>query len=393
MKARIAGLAITIVSVFCFMFAAETLCAQDANYVVTKKAPEIEIYNHDGQVIGTLKRGDRVFVTMFHQALPQADGSCSEPVTFIEYEGEEGYLLLGSPDWLCSLENEVVAAPSAISGQIPVSGKMMRILALGTLALLLVLARPVSVIEWRIRGYIKGKGVAILTGVLLLVWCIISLYIVYLLYESGWFNTWRRSGFFRMVGNIFWMLLWFITQFAALNVTVMGLAGMKQRIYSYFDPGMTSLATFVATWVILIFSNWDVSWGKYVQIAVAAILFLFVCFCLRHVYRERGFISGTLILLITLTGVPALCFVGLEALSGIMEILTLIWIAKFIYEGMEYSRFIEFAPSEPAYIDYYDPQAGVSRRLYNMGASGYVDVTDGSFWSPSSDGTFFNRMN
>ena len=231
MKARIAGLAITIVSVFCFMFAAETLCAQDANYVVTKKAPEIEIYNHDGQVIGTLKRGDRVFVTMFHQALPQADGSCSEPVTFIEYEGEEGYLLLGSPDWLCSLENEVVAAPSAISGQIPVSGKMMRILALGTLALLLVLARPVSVIEWRIRGYIKGKGVAILTGVLLLVWCIISLYIVYLLYESGWFNTWRRSGFFRMVGNIFWMLLWFITQFAVLNVTVMGLAGMKQRIY------------------------------------------------------------------------------------------------------------------------------------------------------------------
>ena len=100
-----------------------------------------------------------------------------------------------------------------------------------------------------------------------------------------------------------------------------------------------------------------------------------------------------MILLITLTGVPALCFVGLEALSGIMEILTLIWIAKFIYEGMEYSRFIEFAPSEPAYIDYYDPQAGVSRRLYNMGASGYVDVTDGSFWSPSSDGTFFNRTN
>lgn len=48
------------------MSAAETLCAQDANYVVTKKAPEIEIYNHDDQVIGTLKRGDRVFVTMFH---------------------------------------------------------------------------------------------------------------------------------------------------------------------------------------------------------------------------------------------------------------------------------------------------------------------------------------
>lgn len=390
MKYRIAG---TLVFIFCFMLVAEVLRAQDANYVVTEEAPEIKVYNHDDEVIGTLKHGDKVFVTMFHQSLPQADGSCSEPVTFIEYEGEEGYLLLGSPDWLCSLENEVVAAPSAISGQTPVSGKMMRILALGTLALLLVLARPVSVMEWRIRGYIKGKGVAILTGVLLLAWCIASLYIVYLLYESGWFNTWRRSGFFRMVGNIFWMLLWFITQFAALNVTVMGLAGMKQRIYSYFDLGMTSLATFVATWVILIFSNWDVSWGKYVQIAVAAILFLFVCFCLRHVYRERGFISGTLILLVTLTGVPPLCFVGLEALSGIMEILTLIWIAKFIYEGMEYSRFIEFAPSEPAYIDYYDPQAGVSRRLYNMGASGYVDVTDGSFWSPSSDGTFFNRTN
>ena len=255
MKYRIAG---TLVFIFCFMLVAEVLRAQNANYVVTEEAPEIKVYNHDDEVIGTLKHGDKVFVTMFHQALPQADGSCSEPVTFIEYEGEEGYLLLGSPDWLCSLENEVVAAPSAISGQTPVSGKMMRILALGTLALLLVLARPVSVMEWRVRGYIKGKGVAILTGVLLLAWCIASLYIVYLLYESGWFNTWRRSGFFRMVGNIFWMLLWFITQFAALNVTVMGLAGMKQRIYSYFDPGMTSLATFVATWVILIFSNWDV---------------------------------------------------------------------------------------------------------------------------------------
>ena len=218
MKYRIAG---TLVFIFCFMLVAEVLRAQDANYVVTEEAPEIKVYNHDDEVIGTLKHGDKVFVTMFHQALPQADGSCSEPVTFIEYEGEEGYLLLGSPDWLCSLENEVVAAPSAISGQTPVSGKMMRILALGTLALLLVLARPVSVMEWRIRGYIKGRGVAILTGVLLLAWCIASLYIVYLLYESGWFNTWRRSGFFRMVGNIFWMLLWFITQFAALNVTVM----------------------------------------------------------------------------------------------------------------------------------------------------------------------------
>lgn len=390
MKERIV---ITAAFILCFVFAAETLCAQDANYVVSKEAPEIEVYNHDGEVIGTLKNGDRVFVTMFHQVLPQADGSCSEPVTFIEYEGEEGYLLLDSPDWLRSLENKEVEDLSLTGAPIAGNGRMMRILALGSLALLLVLARPVSVVEWRVRDYVKGKGVAILTGVLLLAWCIISLYMVYLLYESGWFNTWRRSGFFRMVGNIFWMLLWFITQFAVLNVTVMGLAGMKQRIYSYFDPGMTSLATFVATWVMLIFSNWDVSWGKYVQIAVAAILFLFVCFCLRHVYRERGFISGTLILLVTLTGVPALCFVGLEALSGIMEILTLIWIAKFIYEGMEYSRFIEFAPSEPAYIDYYDPQAGVSRRLYNMGASGYVDVTDGSFWSPSSDGTFFNRTN
>ena len=198
MKYRIAG---TFIFIFCFMLVAEVLHAQDANYVVAEDAPEIKVYNHDDEVIGTLKHGDRVFVTMFHQPLPQSDGSCSEPVTFIEYEGEEGYLLLDSPDWLRSLENGEVADSSPTGAPIAGNGRMMRILALGSLALLLVLARPVSVVEWRVRDYVKGKGVAILTGVLLLIWCIISLYMVYLLYESGWFNTWRRSGFFRMVGN------------------------------------------------------------------------------------------------------------------------------------------------------------------------------------------------
>lgn len=167
---------------------------------------------------------------------------------------------------------------------------------------------------------------------------------------------------------------------------------MKQHLYNYFDNGMTVLATFVATWIILIVGNWNVNWGIYVQIAVAAILFFFVCFCLRHVYRVRGFISGTLILLITLTGVPVLCFVGLEALSGIMEILSLIWIAKFIYEGMEYSRFMQFSPSKQKYIDYYDPKSGY-HQLYDLGSSGYIDFSDGSMWSASSDGTHFNQTN
>ena len=43
MKYRIAG---TLVFIFCFMLVAEVLRAQDANYVVSKEAPEIEVYNH-----------------------------------------------------------------------------------------------------------------------------------------------------------------------------------------------------------------------------------------------------------------------------------------------------------------------------------------------------------
>lgn len=38
-----------------------------------------------------------------------------------------------------------------------------------------------------------------------------------------------------------------------------GLAGMKQQLYNYFDNGMTSLATFVATWIILIVGKWRYS--------------------------------------------------------------------------------------------------------------------------------------
>ncbi len=75
-----------------------------------------------------------------------------------------------------------------------------------------------------------------------------------------------------------------------------------------------------------------------------------------------------------------------------MEILSLIWIAKFIYEGMEYSRFMQFSPSKQKYIDYYDPKSGY-HQLYDLGSSGYIDFSDGSMWSASSDGTHFNRTN
>lgn len=86
----------------------DVLWAQEGTYVVTRKAGEIPVYNSDNEVIGILKRGDRVFVTLFHKELPQVDGSYSEPVTFIEYEGQEGHLLLGSADWLKCEEPFVV---------------------------------------------------------------------------------------------------------------------------------------------------------------------------------------------------------------------------------------------------------------------------------------------
>ncbi|HIS34912.1 MAG TPA: hypothetical protein IAA79_08310 [Candidatus Avirikenella pullistercoris] len=88
------------------------LFAQEGTYVVTDEAPEIPVFNHDNEVIGYLEPGDEVAVTLFHQNLPQADGSEYPPVTFIDYRGEEGIVNLGAASWMQLKERTESFVPS-----------------------------------------------------------------------------------------------------------------------------------------------------------------------------------------------------------------------------------------------------------------------------------------
>ena len=99
-----------------------------------------------------------------------------------------------------------------------------------------------------------------------------------------------------------------------------------------------------------------------------------------------------MILLIVVTGVSPLCYVALEVLSRILEIMTVLYIVKFVIDGLHHSRFIIFERKTDEIVDYFDPETGKSRRLYKDGNNGYVDYSDGSYWGRSSDGSFFNRF-
>ena len=335
-----------------------TLSAQEGTYVVTRKADKIPVYNHDDEVIGYLKRGDKVFVTLFHQTLPQTDGSVSEPVTFVEYQGQEGILHLESPEWMKCLEpTEANLDPDGTSADPSLPEQSISLifgLALGNLLLLLCVAKPLNLIFWQIRDRMKRKGVALATGVLTLVWCALELYIVYTLDDPLWFSRWREVGFLKMIGGLAGMLLWIGIQLVLLNSVVASLAGMQKTNYRYFDYGMALLVSFVGTWLILILDTWQVNWKFEAQIGIAIAVLIYLGFSLRHVIRHRSILSALLILLILLTGVPLLCYVSLEAFSRIMEIVLWLIIAKIVIQGLSSKRF-GGAPSDgDEIVEYFD---------------------------------------
>ena len=370
------------------------LYAQDGTYSVKAKAGRIAVYNHDDEVIGYLRRGDRIYVTMFHQPLQQADGSYSEPVTFVEYDGEEGYILLGSPDWLQPVGQDVAGDPGA-EGEDAASGHPLRpliLMSLGSIIMLFAVARPVSVIEWRIRDCMKNRGVAMLLGAVALVWCLAGLYLVYMYEDRSWLGRWQDIGLLKMLGGMLLMAVWLLAQLTFLNVVVSGIAGMYRSNYCYYDNGKSFLVTFVGTWIIIVAGTWDISWKLYIQLAIAGAVLVYLCFNLRHVFIQRGILPGLMILLIVVTGVSPLCYVALEVLSRILEIMTVLYIVKFVIDGLHHSRFIIFERKTDEIVDYFDPETGKSRRLYKDGNNGYVDYSDGSYWGRSSDGSFFNRF-
>ena len=89
MKNVIAFFLCLCLSVLC---GADLFAQLDGTYAVTAKAGKIPVYNFDNEVIGYLRKGDKVYVTTFHLPLRQTDGSYSRPVTFIEYKGEQGHI-------------------------------------------------------------------------------------------------------------------------------------------------------------------------------------------------------------------------------------------------------------------------------------------------------------
>ena len=368
------------------------LYAQDGTYSVKAKAGRIAVYNHDDEVIGYLRRGDRIYVTMFHQPLQQADGSYSEPVTFVEYDGEEGILYMESPDWLRPV---ALAASHVAEEEDAGSGHPLRpllLMALGSIAMLFAVVRPVSVVEWYARDYLRNRGTAMLMGLGALIWCLVGLYFVYMYEDRSWLGRWQDVGLLKMLGGILLMSVCVVAQLFFLNTVVSCIAGMDRSNYCYYDNGMSFLVTFVGTWIIIVAGTWDISWKLYIQLAIAGAVLVYLCFNLRHVFSQRGILPGLMILLIVVTGVSPLCYVALEVLSRILEIMTVLYIVKFVIDGLHHSRFIIFERKTDEIVDYFDPETGKSRRLYKDGNNGYVDYSDGSYWGRSSDGSFFNRF-
>ena len=70
----------------------------------------------------------------------------------------------------------------------------------------------------------------------------------------------------------------------------------------------------------------------------------------------------------------------------------MIYIIKFVIDGLDHSRFITFERDEDQIVDYFDPGTSTWHKLYKDGNNGYVDYSDGSHWGRSSDGKFFNRF-
>lgn len=391
MKNVIAFFLCLCLSVLC---GADLFAQLDGTYAITAKAGKIPVYNFDNEVIGYLRKGDKVYVTTFHLPLRQTDGSYSRPVTFIEYKGEQGHIYLESSDWLRPVALVGIGEPTAQEEDAG-SGHVLRpllLMALGSIIMLLTVVRPESVIDWRIRDYVKNKGAAMLLGVVALIWCLAGMYLVYMHEDRSWLGRWQDIGLMKMLGGMLFMAVWLLAQLAFINVVVSCIAGMDRSNYCYYDNGMSLLVTFVGTWIIIVVGRWDISWNLYIQIAVAAAVLIYVCFNLRHVFSQRGILPGLMILLIVVTGVSSLCYVALEVLSRILEIAAVIYIIKFVIDGLDHSRFITFERDEDQIVDYFDPGTSTWHKLYKDGNNGYVDYSDGSHWGRSSDGKFFNRF-
>ena len=339
-----------------------------------------------------LCRGDKVYVNTFHLPLHQADGTYSRPITFIEYDGEEGILYMESPDWLRPV---ALAASHVAEEEDAGSGHPLRpllLMALGSIAMLFAVVRPVSVVEWYARDYLRNRGTAMLMGLGALIWCLVGLYFVYMYEDRSWLGRWQDVGLLKMLGGILLMSVCVVAQLFFLNTVVSCIAGMDRSNYCYYDNGMSCIVTFVGTWFIIVADRWDISWKLYIQLAIAVAVLIYVCFNLRHVFSQRGILPGLMILLIVVAGISSLCYVALEVLSRILEIAAVIYIIKFVVDGLGSSRFRTFDCEDNQIVDYFDPETSTWHQLYKDGNNGYVDYSDGSRWGRSGDGKFFNRF-
>lgn len=371
------------------------LSAQEGTYVVTHKDGKIPVYNHDQEIIGYLRRGEKVQVTLFHHELPQVDNSKSKPVTFVEYKGEEGILYLGSADWLkCKSTTAIDPENPDTTITIDPTHSISLLLATGmmTLLVLLYMAKPCCITNWRIRDRIFNTNRAVALSVVLLIIFSAEFYCLYHTANPLWFCQWEQVGLGGMMVGLMGMIVLLFIKYTTISTIISALANTARKNYKYFDYKTSFFAAFVGTWVILIVGNWNTDWKENLQSGIAIAVVVFLLYEVRHVIRQRHFVAGILIVFLLITGVSTLCYVSLEVFRRILEIITIIYIVVFCVQGIRNKRFQRSHDGDD-FVDYYDYGVGKSRRLYKDGTGNYIDYTDGSSWGKRGDTNDFNRYN
>ena len=377
-----------------FLCSVNFLSAQEGAYVVTRKADKIPVYNHDREIVGHLRPGDRIFVTLFHQVLPN-DDQLTEPITFVEYKGQECILFLESADWMKCIQKTAVdldeletTAPPDPSQSIP----FLLIVGIVNLLVLLYLAKFRNVISWEMRDRAFRKGAALIPGLALLTVFSAEFYYLYRAVNPFWFCQWEHAGFLGMIAGLAGMIVLLYIQLTVLLIVISALAYTRKPNARYFDYGTSFLVAFVGTWLILIVDGWEVLWKENLQIGIVIAVSSFLLYKVRHVIRERSLISGLLIVLLFLTGVSTLCYASLEVFRRIFELVALVYIIRFCIQGIGNKNF-QWNHEGEDYVDYYDYREGKSRRLYHDGGGNYTDYSDGSNWGKRGDTGDFNRYN
>lgn len=359
-------------------------------YIVTGKSGQegLPVYYLSGEQAFTLKKGDVVEVSAFHDDFPAKDEPGKTRRVAIITADMEDYVIYLDEEGLIVPKSEyryerLFSGLGSIVGKNPAQNYAIPLIGVLYLLMLLYAARGVVYVRPRVerlRGIAGGIFLALYVAVLCAeTYCLLTFS------DPMWFLRMFRVGFFKGLLLLLPMIVYLYLKYTVTLLALYPIRNSHRLEDTEFDAPHALLVAAVGTWILLSMSYWEALWVPYAMGVVAVATLVGVVYVLRRTLRVAGLLRAVGILGLVLLAGATLSYVACEVLAVIVQLV----VFGFMIYALFSAASMKSSPSMggPAEHETFVDDDGNFHDLYRQPDGSYVDYGDNSHWNKRETGS------